>query len=141
MSRISRIMFVISLASIAAPVSLLAGTTVREGMWRVTSTTEMPGSSMKLKPVTLDKCVSKEDAADPEKSLPQGPGKGCKFSDYKADGNKVTWKMDCPEPTPVTGSGVLTYESDSAYKAVLKLLASGHSLVMTLEGHRIGDCK
>ncbi len=140
MSRSSGVLIVVSLAALVVPGSLFAGS-LKPGLWKTTTTVDMPEMSVKLKPTTVETCLTEEQASDPQASLPKGPGKDCKVTDYKADGNKVSWSVACASTPPLRGTGKLTFENDSAYKAVLKLILNDHAMTLMLDAHRSGECK
>jgi hypothetical protein len=98
-----------------------------------------------MPPMLSKQCITPEDAADPQKSMPQGRGgRGmpdtCKVSDYKVDGNKVSWTMKCTGDQAMSGSGEFTYAGDT-YDGVVKMDMGGRSMAMKYSGKRIGDCK
>src|SRR5438128_2627074 len=72
----------------------------RDGKWEVTMEMDMPGMPMKMQPMTTTHCVTKEQADNPQKMIPQqGRGRGndnCKVTDQKIEGSKVSWTMNCP---------------------------------------------
>src|SRR3954468_9757427 len=99
-------------AVIGISVSLLAQGARRDGKWEVTTEMSMQGTPAgMMPPTTVTQCITKEEAADPQKAVPQppagrgGPPSDCKMSDYKADGNKVTYTMACTTPQPATVKG------------------------------------
>ena len=69
----------------------------RAGNWQVTMEINIPGMPQGMPPMTMTQCITKEQAADPSKLLPQGAGRGlppdCKVSDMKTEGNKTSWAM------------------------------------------------
>ena len=97
-------------------VSLLAQGPRRDGNWEVTMTMEMAGmpQGMSMPPIKTTQCITPEEAKDPAKSVPQRPaGRGgaanpddCKVSDYKQDGNKVSWAMKCEGAQPMAGPAI-----------------------------------
>ncbi|MGC4085056.1 MAG: DUF3617 family protein [Vicinamibacterales bacterium] len=107
------------------------------------------GASMP--PMTMTQCITPQDAADPSKAIPQRPaGRGgageqsdCKVSDYKTDGNKVSWKMTCTTPRPMNGTGEFVYEKDS-YTGTMTMDMGrggpGGAMTMKYTGKRLGDC-
>jgi hypothetical protein len=138
----------------AASVSMLAqGGPRRDGNWDVTVEMDMPGmpQGMSMPPMKMTQCITPQEAADPAKALPQRPaGRGgaanpndCKVSDYKADGNKVTWSMKCEGAQPMTGTGEMVYGPDS-YTGTMKMdmARGGQPMAMTMKytGKRLGDC-
>ena len=90
---------------------LLAQGPMREGRWEVTAQMEMPG--MKMPASVTSQCITPEQLKDPANGLPSAPGGSCTATDYKRDGNKVTWKMACTGQMAMTGDGELTFAGDT----------------------------
>lgn len=120
----------------------------RDGKWEVTMQMEMPGMPGKMPPMTTEQCVTKEQADDPQRAVPQQPQRGgaqsdCKTEDYKVTGGKVTWTTKCTTPQPMTGTGEITYV-ENAYTGIMKMNMErgGQPMQMTmkLSGKRLGDC-
>lgn len=120
----------------------------RDGRWEVTMQMEMPGMPSAMPPFTVEQCVTKEQANDPQRSVPQQPQRGgaqsdCKVEDYKMTGSKVSWTMRCTTPQPMTGAGEMTY-SDNAYTGMMtmNMERGGQPMKMTMKmtGKRLGDC-
>ena len=118
----------------------------RDGNWQVTMEMDMPGMPQKMAPMTLNQCLTKADAEDPTKLAPQGRGQApsnCNVSDFKTDGNKVTWSMRCEGDNPMTGTSEFVYSADS-YVGTMKMTPGrgGQPKTMTMKyaGKRLGDC-
>jgi hypothetical protein len=120
----------------------------RDGRWEVTMQMEMPGMPAGMPPFTAEQCVTKEQADDPQRAVPQQPGRGgaqsdCKTEDYKLTGNNATWTMRCTTPQPMTGSGEITY-TENAYVGTMtmNMERGGQPMKMTMKmtGKRLGDC-
>jgi hypothetical protein len=114
----------------------------RDGRWEVKMEMDMPGMPMKMPPMTSVQCITKEQANDPQKSMPpQGRGgpSNCTVSDYKVDGNKVTWSMKCAPPEEMTGTGEFTYGAGT-YDGIMKVVRGGQTMTMKYSGKRLGDC-
>ena len=125
----------------ALAVSLLAQGPRRDGNWEVKMEMQMAGMSMP--PQTVTQCVTAEEAADPQKALPQAGGRGgnasdCKISDQKIEGNKVTWKMTC-EREQMSGAGEIVYAGET-YAGTMKINAQGQEMTMKYSAKRLGDC-
>jgi hypothetical protein len=105
---------------------------------------EMPGMPMKMPPVMTTQCITPADAKDPRKVMPPRDQRGgendCIVSDYKIDGNKVTWSMTCQKPQPMTGKGEMVYGADS-YTGTLTMDMKGMAMTMKYTGKRLGDCE
>lgn len=145
-----------SLLAVAVSITAVSATAIaqgpgprRDGNWQVTVEMEMPGMPGKLPPTTITQCLTKADVADPTKAMPpptQGRGgmpNDCKVTDYKTEGNKVSWSMACTGPTPMTGNTEFIYTGDT-YIGTMKMTMDrgGQPMAMTMkyEGKRLGDC-
>jgi hypothetical protein len=125
---------------LALSLTALAQTAARrDGRWEVRTEMSMPG--MTMPPMTVTQCVTKEEAADPQKSLPQSPGQNkCTVSDYKSDGDKITWKVTCQGPGAMSGTGEAVYKSDT-FESVMNMESAGQKMTMKATGKRLGDCE
>ena len=136
----------------AATVLAQPGGPRRDGNWEVTVEMQMPNmpAGMKMPPMKSTQCVTKEDAADPNKMVPSRPERGrtpsdCKVSDYKASGNKVTYNVACTGAQPMSGTAEFVYEAET-YNGTMVMNMSmergGSSMPMTMKyaGKRLGDC-
>lgn len=129
-------------AVVGLSISALAQGPRRDGRWEVKMEMEMPGMPMKMPPMTTSQCVTKEQAADPQKTVPQvgrGQQSNCKVSDYKVTGNKVTWTMKCEGDQAMSGTGEITY-GENSYDGVMKMDRQGQVMTMKYSGKRLGDC-
>jgi hypothetical protein len=128
--------FVMALSSPA-----LAQTPVRDGRWEITTEMDMPGMPMKMPAMKTTQCITKEQANDPNAAVPQSQDKNnaCKVSDYKVAGNKVTWAMKCEGKTPMSGTGEITYATDS-YDGWMKMTMASGDMTMKYKAKRLGDC-
>jgi len=115
---------------------------VRDGRWEISMEMEMPGMPMKMPAVKTTQCVTKEQAEDPNQSLPKGSqdkNTDCKVSDHKVVGNKVTWTMKCEGKNPMTGQGEIVYGTN-AYDGWMKMKTDAGEMTMKYTGKRLGDC-
>lgn len=139
---------------LALSVAVLAQTPRRDGRWEVTTQMEMAGmpGGRGMPPMASTQCITKEQAEDPQKMVPQPPARGggqndCKVSDYKTVGSKVTWTMKCTTPQEVDGTGEVTYGNDT-YEGTMTMnmtmTRGGQSMpmqmTMKVNGKRLGDC-
>lgn len=149
-----KLAFVLTLAAASAWSASLFGQGSgprRDGNWQVTMEMEMPGMPQRMPPMTMMQCVTKEQAADPATAMPQGPGgrgampADCKVSDYKLDGNKVSWSMKCEGQNAMSGTAEFTYEGDTFAGTMKMHNESGRGgmpgdVTMKYTGKRLGDC-
>ena len=121
----------------------------RDGNWDVSVEMQMPGG-MKMPPMKSMQCITKEEAADPNKMVPSRPQRGgppseCKVSDYMQSGNKVTYNVTCTGAQPTTGTAEFVYEGDT-YNGTMVMNMSmergGPPMAMTMKytAKRLGDC-
>ena len=132
------------IAALAALVaSVVAQGPRRDGNWEVKMEMSMPGMPA-MPPMTTTQCITLADAADPQKSV-QGPNSGrggnssCKVSDYKVDGNKITYAMSCEGAEKMSGTGEFVYAGDT-YTGTMTVNAAGRGMTMKFSGKRLGDC-
>lgn len=112
---------------------------MKPGKWEITVQMEMPGG-MSMSPRTITRCVTKEDAANAEKTLPTMRNESeCKISDVNVDGKTVSWKINC-EKQQMTGEGKITYENDT-YSGEMHMKMPEHEMSMKYNGKRVGDCE
>jgi hypothetical protein len=115
---------------------------VRDGRWEVSMEMDMPGMPMKMPAIKTTQCVTKEQADDPNQSLPKGsPDKNsdCKVTDHKMVGNKVTWTMECKGESAMKGQGEITYGTN-AYDGWMKMTTEDGQMTMKYTAKRLGDC-
>ncbi|MGE3959025.1 MAG: DUF3617 domain-containing protein [Vicinamibacterales bacterium] len=139
--------WLIALALLTATVPALAQGSGprRDGNWEVEMRMEMPGMPGGMPPFKVTQCITPQEASDPAKVLPQGPGgrganpNDCKMSDYKVEGNKVSWKMTCAGARPMTGTSEIVYGTDS-YTGTMVMQMDRGTMTMKYSGKRLGDC-
>jgi hypothetical protein len=110
----------------------------KPGKWRLTIQMEMPGMPMKMPPITRDICVTEDDINDPQKAVPNDPKNPCKVSDYKVDGNKVSWTVDCPKQK-TTGTGEMTF-ADESYTGWTKFKMGEQEMTQNYSAKWLGAC-
>ena len=119
----------------------------RAGNWQITMEISIPGMPHGMPPMTMNQCITKEQAADPSKLVPQGAGRGmppdCKVSDMKTEGDKTSWSMKCEGQIAMSGTAEFTFNGDT-YTGITKIDTDrgGQPMTMTMKysGKRLGDC-
>lgn len=109
---------------------------MRDGLWELTTTMNMPG--MKMPPQKVKHCYTKEDVKDQKKMV--NTNKDCTVTELNTIGNRVSWKMKCSGKSPGTFSGETTFSADS-YDSIMNMQSQGMSMNMKVKGKRIGACK
>ena len=65
-------------------------------------------------PVVKERCISPEEAANPQKVLADAAGDRCQLANARDNGAEYTFEVNCPKTrVPVTGSGSVRYKPDS----------------------------
>ena len=121
---------------------------MQAGEWEITTRTLMPGMPMQVPPQTVRICISKQDIADGQKTMPGAMGTGknnCEFVNRSFSGNKASFKMVCSGEHKATMTGEMTY-SGSSYSGKSRMeMAGGPQGNMVVDSEysakRVGDCK
>ncbi|MGQ9571387.1 MAG: DUF3617 domain-containing protein [Thermodesulfovibrionales bacterium] len=110
---------------------------MKEGLWEITMTMEMPGMPMKMPPRTYTHCLTKKDMV-PQK---EEPNQECKMIKHDVKGDTVTWVIECktPEGTAVS-NGRVAYKG-TTFEGVIKVKHAGVEVTQNLKGKWIGQCK
>ncbi|MCW3135177.1 MAG: DUF3617 domain-containing protein [Methanophagales archaeon] len=110
---------------------------MKEGLWQITMTIEMPGMPMQMPPQTYTHCLTKKDMV-PQK---EEPNQECRMVKRDIEGDTVIWVMECKtsEGTAVF-NGKVTYKGDS-FEGIIKMKQSGMEITQNLKGKWIGECK
>ena len=106
-------------------------------LWDVTAKMSIEGMPMEMPARTSQVCSAKVWTEPP----PGDPGRGqCTRTDFRQDGNKVTWKVSCSGPPASTGIGEITRDGDSAYTGSIRFSSSDGNMTIRLTGRRVGGC-
>ena len=130
---------VLVLISISA---LAEGIPVEPGLWKMTSTVNMP---MLPQPrvTTVTECMEKSEITMDEVSG-EGMDPNCTFDMAQVDGNTMKWSVDCPmEGGTSHGEWQATSGGDTVTgEGSLTMSMQGQTMEMTMtwEGKRIGAC-
>ena len=125
----------IALALAASP--LYAADRMRVGRWEVTSTSNGRTNTFKNCLSAADAGAMNGDAKTSQAYSAKLLPAQCKFTDYKVDGNVVTWVMTCGD-TRVRSS--TTYRGDSYQSDSTTKTGSAPEVVSHISAKRIGDC-
>ncbi|MEW6418041.1 MAG: DUF3617 family protein [Nitrospirota bacterium] len=110
---------------------------MKEGLWEITMTMEMPGMPMKMPPQTYTHCLTKKDMV-PQK---EEPNQECKMIKHDVKGDTITWVIECKtrEGTAVS-NGRVTYKG-TTFEGVIRVKHAGMEITQSLKGKWIGQCK
>ena len=135
-SRIASILLLV--LALSWSVMAQSSSPMREGMWEVNSTLNIPGMG-DAPPMKHQQCITAAQIKDPEAALPKMDN-NCKISNSKLNGSTATYTLTCTQPTEVTGTGEIKYAGSDSYTGTLKLDSGGASFTLNYEAHRVGDC-
>ena len=130
---------ILVLISISA---LAEGIPVEPGLWKMTSTVNMP---MLPQPrvTTVTECMEKSEITMDEVGG-EGMDPNCTFDMAQVDGNTMKWSVDCPvEGGTSHGEWQATSGGDTVTgEGSLTMSFQGQTMEMTMnwEGQRIGAC-
>ncbi len=114
-----------------------AGDAMKEGLWEVTVSMDMPGMPMKMPGQTYKQCLTKKDMI-PQK---EEKDKKCRLIKNEKKGDTVIWLMECKDDDGTTTiSGKATYKG-SSFKGTVKVKHAKGDFTQHLSGRWIGQCK
>lgn len=120
----------------------LAGPNIKEGLWEMTMTMDIPGMSMQMPPQTYTHCITKNDMVPQKKE----PNQECKVLKTDVKGDTVSWVIECKtsEGTSVS-NGRITYKGDT-FDGVIKMsIPEGRrgsmEVTQKMKGKWIGQCR
>ena len=127
---------------LAASATASAAPNIQDGLWEITTKTEMQGMPMAMPTVKHTACLSQKDA------VPQKPEKDqkCRITSNKIEGNTVTWGMECRDKGQVIrSSGKVSYSGSSfsgtSHTTIEQPGEGKMQMTNHMSGKRIGDCK
>lgn len=134
---------VVLLLSAMVSVALAAAAGMQPGLWEITTRMEMPGMPMQMPPQTVQHCYTKKDLDEGKSAVPRADDKSCQVKDYTLKGTTATWTMVCTGKEAMTGTGTMTWTSNSYTGNMKSKIKDGDTLEMALNwtGKRLGDCK
>ena len=113
------------------------GVNMKEGLWQITVTMEIPGMSIQMPSHTFTHCLTKTYYIP----LEEEPNKDCKIIKHDIIGDTVTWIVKCKTPEgSVISKGKVTYKG-TTFDGVVKLEQEGMKITQKMKGKLIGKCK
>ena len=110
---------------------------MKPGKWQITIQMDMPNMPIKMPPMTVTQCITKEQPENPQPPKSKRDA-DCKVADYKLDGDTVTWSIDCPKQQ-MTGDGKITFSGDT-YDGVTHLKKGDSVITQKYSGKYLGAC-
>ena len=120
---------------------------IEPGMWEFTVNVQAEGLGAlqpKPGPIVNQRCITPEQAANPEKALTEAGAKGqCTFSNQRNTGIQFNFDVACTAPFPVQGSGTMRYTAE-AMEGDLDLAGDMQGMKFKTRSHinarRLGPC-
>lgn len=141
----------IRIVLLAAGIGGLAGavhaapTQMKEGLWEITVTMDMPGMPKSVPPQKVQQCITRKDLENPQSMAraPDTPGNQCRTTDYRLQGDTATWKMSCTGENAMTGTGSMTF-TETSYRGASRMTVTrgGKTMNMSMNytGRYLGPC-
>jgi hypothetical protein len=128
-------------ALLFAPAAL-AG--VQPGNWEFTVDVSLSQGAGTSGPIVRTRCITEDEARDPQKVIAEAGQSGCEFSDARDSGAEYTFAIDCRGgQVPVHGTGRLSYTAQTL-EGVIDLVAERQNLrIVThsnVKARRLGSC-
>jgi len=120
-------------------VTIAAGASMKEGLWEISTTMEMPGMPFQAPPSVYRHCYTREDLKDDKQVIPQHQG-DCRVTDMKRDGSRMTWKVVCTGENKGKGEGEIAFQGDSAYDGSMKIEMNDMKMTSRYKARRVGAC-
>lgn len=136
---------ILSLLPIAA--ASAAGVNMREGLWEMTSSTDMaaiPGmpKGMKMPAVVIKHCYTATDIQGNKALMEKG---NCSLISMRQIGSSASWVSECRGEQAMRMEGEGTFSGDKyQLKSRMTFLSGkmkGQSMGSTISARRLGDCK
>jgi hypothetical protein len=130
----------------AAVMMLLIGTAharVEPGNWEFSVESPLQQGSGGG-PVTKQRCISADEASDPQKVLAEARGKNdCQLSNLRDSGSEYSFDLECKARIPLKGSGAVRYTPRSL-DGEIDLVGEAQGLRLKtrsfVSGRRLGPC-
>ena len=138
--------YLLPILGLASSLVAAALPNMQEGLWEITTKVEISGLPEGLPEHTIQHCVTKKDLEEGKGKMhqPDSRNSKCAVKDYKVEGNKASWSINCGGDNPTTGSGSVTY-SGTSFAGTTKMIMGKKSeeteMTQTFSGKRIGACR
>lgn len=116
---------------------------MKDGLWEITTKTEMKGIPGNIPPTVMKQCLTKKDNV-PQQDKSKNPN--CKMTENKLSGNTVTWTMLCKEKDGSTmeSKGQMTYKGDTfdgnSVMTMKDKAGKSQQITSKMNGKRLGPC-
>ena len=115
---------------------------VEPGNWEFSVESPLQGNGSG--PVTKQRCISADEAGDPQKVLAEARGKNdCQLSNLRDSGTEYSFDVECKARIPLKGSGAVRYTPRSL-DGEIDLVGETQGLRLKtrsyVSGRRLGPC-
>lgn len=109
---------------------------LKEGMWQITTTMEIPGMPHKMPGTSFTQCLTQKDIMPPVNQDDH-----CQIQDQSISGNTVNYKMVCNQDGETTsGTGSFSYNNDTM-TGRMEVDAGGMKIITSYSGTWVGPCR
>ena len=129
LARASMIGLVVFALSVSMPAAQQAG---QGETWEHTIQVTAMGMSMPARTVTS--CQAK----GAERAAPQMPDESCTVIEAQLAGSRMTFKVTCTQPEPMTGTGEMTWNGQNSYSGTMTMTSPDGTMAMKTAGRRLG---
>ena len=124
---------------------VFADVNMHEGLWEITTKTEMQGMPVQMPPIKHTECLTKKNMLKSLVTGEQGKQEACKITNTKISGNTVTWVMKCGDKNAMEVTGKTTYRGDTFEGTLIMISDSPQEgkfeITNHISGKRIGECR
>jgi hypothetical protein len=117
---------------------------MKPGKWQVTMQMIVPGVPENVKgtgllaPMTIEQCITKEQAENPQPPKMDKSKVDCDTPVHKIEGQTVTWSAKCRKPE-MTMNGKFVF-SGNTYKGENRVSSRGRTATYKYSGKYLGPC-
>ncbi|MHB8110025.1 MAG: DUF3617 domain-containing protein [Syntrophorhabdaceae bacterium] len=117
---------------------------MKDGLWEITTKTEMKGmQGINIPPQVVKQCMTKKDSVPQQGPKEKNPN--CKVTENKVSGNTVSMAMVCKEKDATTEMKTqLTYKGDSFDGTTVTTMkdkgGKAQQINTKMSGKRLGPC-
>jgi len=137
----------LAVAALVFSVAALGADKIEPGNWEFSVDMKAHGLGAfqpKPGPVVRQRCVTPEQAANPEKVLSDAAARGeCEFSNQRDTGSELSFDVKCSGRVPAQGSGKMRYSAETL-EGNLDLDGNAQGMRFStksnIHAHRLGPC-
>ncbi len=135
----------LAMLTIVSPLSFAAD--IRPGLWELVMETRVAASpDFSPAPVTMNQCLTAQDAQDPSRILGStvNPGASdCIYTEKSFAGSTFHFKMQCAGSFGIQARGEITYSATSMEGGIVStanMMGQSTEMQSRITARRLGDC-